>query len=108
MKAVNVVILSGVCCNPQLARLDEKIQARITEIADKKQQKVNVSVISITAAAFGGLGLGADIGDEVQKLITTKGMSVLPVVIFDSAIAFYGGLASAELIEEKLSMAAQS
>ena len=107
MRAVNAVILSGACCNPGLAGLDEKIQARIKEIANKKQLQVNISVVPISAAAFGGLGLGEKTDKAVRELVGGKGMSVLPVVIFDGAIAFYGGLASAGLIEEKLDLAAQ-
>lgn len=108
VKAVNVVILSGSCCYPQLAKLDDKVQARIKEIADRKQLQLNIKVITISSAAFSGLGLGKEIGDTVRRLMSSKGMSVLPVVIFNTEIAFYGGLASIGLIEEKLDVAVQS
>ena len=102
MKTVNVTILSGACCNPGLAGPDEKIQAKIKEIADKKGLQVNIAVISISAAAFGGLGLGADMAGAVRGLMANKGMAALPVVIFNDKIAFYGGLAAGAVIEEKL------
>ena len=108
MKTVRVVILSGACCNPKFASLDEKIQGRIKELADKKQLQVNISAVSISSAAVAGLGLGKKVDEETKSLITAKGMSVLPIVIFDDTIVFYGGLASAKLIEEKLSLASQS
>ena len=108
MKTVNVIILSGTCCNPQLAGLDEKIQARIKVLADEKKLQINISIISISSAAMGGLGLGKEIEKSVKDLIQSKGMSVLPVVIFGDAIAFYGGLASEEIIEEKLNYAMKS
>ena len=108
MKTVNVIILSGSCCNPGLATVDEKIQTRVKEHAESKQLQVNISVVSISAAAIGGLGVNKEVDETIRKLIAEKGMSVLPVVIFDNIIAFYGGLASAAVIEEKLNAAAQS
>jgi len=108
METVNVIILSGSCCNPQLATLDEKVQARINEIASKKQIQVNMFVVSISSAAFGGIGLSKEVDKTVRELIASKGMSVLPIVFFDGSIAFYGGLASANLIEEKMCLVAQS
>ena len=101
-KTVNAVILSGTCCNPGLAGLDEKIQARIKELSQKNSCELNISVIPISAAAIGGLGLGKEVDETIRNLIADKGMSVLPIVIFNGSIAFYGGLAAAELIEEKL------
>jgi len=102
METVNVIILSGSCCNPQLATLDEKVQVRINEIASKKQIQVNMSVVPISSAAFGGIGLSKEADKAVRELIASKGMSILPIVFFDGSIAFYGGLASANLIEEKI------
>ena len=102
MKTVNVIILSGSCCSPNLVGLDSKVQARIEEIAEKNQVQLNISVVTISAAAFGGLGLSKEVDGVIRKLIADKGMSVLPVVIFGGKIAFYGGLASVNLIEEKL------
>ena len=102
MKTVHVIILSGSCCSPNLASLDGKVQTRIEEIAEKIQVQVNMSVVTISAAAFGGLGLRKEVDGTIRKLIADKGISILPVVIFDGTIAFYGGLASATLIEEKL------
>jgi len=103
LKVVNVVILSGSCCNPSLASVDEKIQKRIKGVAEKGEIQVNISFVTISAAAFGGIaGVSKDVDTLIRGLITDKGMSVLPVVLFDGNIAFYGGLASAALIEEKL------
>ena len=102
MRIVNVVILSGSCCNPSLAGLDEKIQARVKGIAEEIQLQIRTSVVSISIAAFGGTGLSKEVDKTIRELVAEKGMSVLPVVIFDDKIAFYGGLASAELIEKKL------
>ena len=107
MKEVNVIILSGSCCNPQLAVLDEKVQARVEEIADNKQLQANISVVSISSAAFGGIGVSKEVDKTVRELIATKGMSILPIVFFNGSIAFYGGLASVNLIEEKMCLAAQ-
>jgi len=81
----------------------EKIQTRIKEIAEKGEIQVNISVVTISAAAFGGVvGVSKDVDTTIRGLIADKGMSVLPVVLFDGNIAFYGGLASATLIEGKL------
>ena len=103
MKTVNVIILSGSCCNPSLASVDDKIQTRIKELAEKSGLQTNISVVTISAAAFGGvIGVSKDVDTSIRSLIADKGMSVLPVVLFNGEIAFYGGLASAALIEEKL------
>ena len=99
MKTVNAIILSGACCNPGLSGLDEKIQARINEVAAKIQVQSNISVIPISTAAFGGLGLSKEIDETIRGLIAAKGMSILPVVILNGKIAFYGGLASSDMIE---------
>jgi len=102
LKTVNVIILSGACCNPSLVYLDEKVQTRIKEIAEKTQTQVTVSIVPISVAAFGGLGLSKETDTAIKSLLAEKGMSVLPVVIFNEMIVFYGGLASAAIVEEKL------
>jgi len=103
LKTVNVVILSGSCCNPTLANVDEKIQVRIKELAEKREWSVNTAVVTISAAAVGGVvGVSKEVDQSIRHLIADKGMSVLPVVLFNGNIAFYGGLASATLIDEKL------
>jgi hypothetical protein len=103
LKAVNVVILSGSCCSPNLASVDEKIQVRIKELAEKSELKANIAVVTISAAAVGGVvGVSKEVDQSIRHLIADKGMSVLPVVLFNGNIAFYGGLASATLIDEKL------
>jgi len=103
IKAINVIILSGTCCNPSLASVDEKIQTQIKEIAKKGEIQVNISIITISAAAFGGIaGVSRGVDTFIRSLISDKGMSILPVVLFDGKVAFYGGLASVTLIEEKL------
>jgi len=103
LKAVNAIILSGSCCNPSLAAIDDKIQTRIMTLAEKSNYQVNISTVTISAAAFGGLaGVSKEVDKSIRKMISGKGMSVLPVVLFSGNIAFYGGLASAALIEAKL------
>ena len=99
---ISIIILSGSCCSPGLAGLDSKIQARIEDIAKRIQAQVNIHTVTISAAALGGLGLSKEVDGTIRKLLADKGMSVLPVVIFDGNMAFYGGLASTALIEEKL------
>jgi len=101
LKTVNVIILSGSCCSPSLVSVDDKIQTRITELAEKGDYQVNFSTVAISTA-FGGVGVSKDVDQFIRGLISEKGMSVLPVVIFNGNVAFYGGLASAVLIEEKL------
>lgn len=102
MKTVNVIILSGSCCSPNLASLDGKVDARIKEVAEKFRVQVNIELVTISAAAVGGLGLCKEVDGKIRSLISDKGISVLPVVLFNGIIAFYGGLASAALVEEKL------
>jgi len=103
LKTVNVIILSGSCCSPNLASVDDKIQVRIKELAEKSELSVNTAVVTISAAAIGGVvGVSKEVDQSIRHLIADKGMSVLPVVLFNGNIAFYGGLASATLIEEKL------
>jgi len=101
MKTINVIILSGACCNPKLTDLDNKIRERITEIAKNKNLQPSIKVLAATSS-MGGLGLGKEIDDAVLGLIKSRGMNVLPVVIINGKIAFYGGLASASLIEDKI------
>ena len=102
MKTVYVILLSGACCNPGLAPLDEKIHKRIMTLADDNNIKVNLKTVTISAASAAGLGLGRDADEAVRSLIIKNGLSVLPVIIFNGVTAFYGGLASAEIIAEKL------
>ena len=102
MKTVNVIILSGSCCSPNLVSVDEKIQARVKMLAEENDLKTNVAVVTISAAAVSGVvGVNKEVGQSIRRLISDKGMSVLPVVLFNGNIAFYGGLASAKFINEK-------
>jgi len=88
---------------PSLVIVDEKIQARIKELAEECGLQVNISLVTISTAAFGGIvGVSKEVDAFIRGLITDKGMSVLPIVIFNGEVAFYGGLASSTLIKEKL------
>ena len=76
---------------------------RIKELAEKNELRANLAVVTISAAAVGSVvGVSKEVDQSIRGLISDKGMSVLPVVLFNGSIAFYGGLASAVLIEEKL------
>jgi len=48
------------------------------------------------------VGVSKEVDQSIRVLLSDRGMSVLPVVLFNCNIAFYGGLASVELIVKKL------
>jgi hypothetical protein len=102
METLNVVILSGSCCNPILAGVDSKVEKRVQEIAKDEGLEVVIKTITISSIAFGGLGMGKENGDAVRSLISSKGMSVLPIVFFNNKIAFYGGMPTENVIREKI------
>jgi hypothetical protein len=102
MDVLNVVILSGSCCNPILASTDSKVEERIREIAKEEKIDVKVKLIKISNIAFGGLGMGKANSEAVRSLFSSKGISALPIVFFNNEIAFYGGIPSASVIREKM------
>lgn len=102
MDELKVIILSGSCCNPALAATDSKVESRIRQIAEEEGLKVMVNTIKISSVAFGGLGMGKENSDAVRSLISSKGMSVLPIVFINNKIAFYGGMPTADFIREKI------
>lgn len=104
MEILNVVILSGSCCNPLVAITDKKVEKRVREIANEAGIEVQFSTIKISDIAFTGLGMGKENSDAVRSLISSKGMSVLPIVFFNNKIAFYGGVPSVNVICEKMGL----
>lgn len=102
MKELQIVIVSGSCCNPALAGVDDKVKARVQQVANEFNVPIDIRLITISSAAFGGLGLGKQTGDAIKSLLSEKGLGILPIILFNGMIAFYGGVASAELVKQKM------
>jgi hypothetical protein len=84
---VDVVILSGACCNPSLGGMDEQAKRAVEQAAAEAGVEVSVSKQPMSAALYGGVP--KDVVAQLKKDGSTGGLR-MPVVIINGKGVSYG------------------
>ncbi len=105
----NIGILSAACCDSTASLQDDALRANIDQAMKRIGEKRAVVVESITAAQQQLRTLEAQADSSQRQLIQgvialfqANGLSIFPLLIIDGRIAFYGGVPTTELIQERL------
>lgn len=104
-----VGILTARCCDPGAVAGDERLLQALEEARNRRGLDFTVTVETITAAHKSLRALSGALNGPQQRLVEqlmalfqTKGLAMFPVLIIDGKLAFYGGVPTAAMIEEKL------
>lgn len=93
---VNVIVISGACCNPSLKVSDQEM-LDIFELAAKELQiSILQKVVSISSIAIGGLFFSDEMNQKITAIIKNHGTSVLPLAVIDGTKVVYGNIPQLE------------
>lgn len=105
----NVGILSAACCDSTAGPKDEGLKQNLLKAMEQAGDQRAVIVETITSAQqhMRTLESQADAGQKqliqnVVALFQANGLSIFPLLIVNGRVAFYGGVPSVEMIQEKL------
>jgi len=105
----NVGILSAACCDSTAGPKDEGLKQNLLKAMEQASDPRAVIVETITNAQqhMRTLEAQADAGQKqliqnVVALFQANGLSIFPLLIVNGRVAFYGGVPSVEMIQEKL------
>ncbi len=106
-------ILSASCCDATAAIRDDELNANLRGAMAIADDRRPVVFENITAAQrrMRQLDANADIGqkalaNQVASLFQANGLSVFPMLVINGRLAFYGGVPSVEMIQQKLQLPA--
>jgi hypothetical protein len=105
----NIGILSAVCCDAKTGAKDEELHANLVQAMEKAGVSRPVVASTITATRQNLRELGAQANDDQKQfkdnlamLFQSNGLAAFPMLIINGRIAFYGGVPSADMIQQKL------
>lgn len=109
LDAKNIGILSAACCDATAPQKDEQIKANLQQAMQQAGDSRPVVFETITAAQQHLRTLESQ-ADEAQKrlignvvmLFQSHGLSIFPLLIIDGRVAYYGGVPTAEMIQQRL------
>lgn len=105
----NVGILSAACCDSTAGPKDEDLKQNLLKAMEQAGDQRAVIVETITSAQqhMRTLESQADASQKqliqnVVALFQANGLSIFPLLIVNGRVAYYGGVPSVEMIQEKL------
>lgn len=105
----NIGILSAACCDSTAGLKDEVLTKNLRDAMEKIGDSRAVIVETITSAQqhMRALESQADAGQKqliqsVVSLFQANGLSIFPLLIINGRVAYYGGVPTAEMIQERL------
>lgn len=102
--ACGILIISGGCCYAQLKNEEAKLEQNLVEALNGVAGlKANVKLIALSEAKKIMDSLDGGITSRISSLIDKHGsLSALPFILINGAIAFFGGVPTAEQIRRKI------
>jgi hypothetical protein len=105
----NIGILSAACCDATAGPKDEALKDSLRQAMERTGDRRAVVVETITSAQqhMRALEAQADLGQKllIQNVVTlfqANGLSIFPLLIINGRVAFYGGVPTLDLIEQRL------
>ena len=105
----NIGILSASCCDSTAGPKDEGLKKNLLDAMKNSGDKRTVVVETITAAQqhMRALESQADTSQKqliqnVVALFQANGLAIFPLLIINGRVAYYGGVPSAEMIQQRL------
>lgn len=105
----NVGILSAACCDSTAGPKDEGLKQNLLKAMEQADDQRAVIVETITSAQQHMRTLESQADADQKQLIQNvvalfqaNGLSIFPLLIVNGRVAYYGGVPSVEMIQEKL------
>jgi hypothetical protein len=105
----NVGVLSAACCDSTAGPKDERLKKNLLDAMEKSGDNRAVIVETITSAQKHMRALASQADPNQKRLIESvitlfnaNGLGIFPLLIINGRVAYYGGVPSAEMIQESL------
>jgi disulfide oxidoreductase YuzD len=85
---IKIVIISGSCCNPSMATLDNQARLVVERAVSETGITAQIKAISATSAIFGGIP--QEVKAKVMTEFNRSGQILLPVILIDGKAVSYG------------------
>jgi hypothetical protein len=83
-----ILLISGVCCLPQMATLDQQAQQVIRQALDETDATAQIRTVTISSVAQGGVP--AEIIKEIQDSIGPNNPLRLPALLINGKLVSFG------------------
>lgn len=97
-----IILVSGACCMPHMARLDSELEKKIRQAAGELGIAVDLRKVSLGALLAGGGGLSKTQSDQILALFQAYGAKFAPALLLGDEVCFAGAQPGVEQIKERL------
>lgn len=104
--AIQVITLSGACCQPHLARADQVLAKTISEAIGQAGVAVEVRQVSLSNVLAGSAGLTPRQQASIVALFNRYGVACAPAVLVGDEIKFAGKQPTVEQLKDAFLTAA--
>lgn len=87
---VNIVIVTGSCCIPGMAALDEEAIKTVERAVAETGVQTNIKLLAVTKAMFGGVP--KDIYNKLMGEYKSSGRIGLPAILINGKLITYGAI----------------
>jgi protein-disulfide isomerase len=99
---LQVITVSGACCMPHLARLDQALEKNLQEALNHLGIKASVLKVSLSAVLAGDGVLTTRQREQILSLFQKRGATFTPAVLINDQVRFAGKPPTPEQLEEAL------
>jgi len=96
IKKPEIVMVSGSCCVPSLARTEKDLEKRIRETVAELEIDAEVNVVSLGAALAGDAPVAQEQTALIQALFQKYGARMAPAGLVGKRVLFAGGAPAPE------------
>jgi hypothetical protein len=99
---VEIVMVSGACCAPNLAKTEADLEARILQTIQQLDMDAELNIVSLGAVLNGEDSLAAEQSQLIQALFQKYGVKFTPAGLNGTKVLFAGGASEADKMKELL------
>ena len=99
---LEIVMVSGACCVPSLARTEKDLEAHILQTVEQLSLDAEVKVVSLGSVLAGNDSLAKEQSQLIQALFQKYGARFAPAGLVDNRVLFAGGAPTPDKLKEIL------
>jgi len=99
---VEIVMVSGACCAPNLANTEKDLEARILQTIEQLDMDAELKIVSLGAVLAGDDSLAVEQSQLIQALFQKYGARFAPAGLVDKRVLFAGSAPAQDKLKEIL------
>lgn len=102
---LQIITVSGACCMPHMARLDQVLDKNLREALDNLGIQPEVQHVSLSAVLDNGAGLADKPREQVLALFRRHGARCAPTVLINGKVCFAGQPPAVDKLQDAIQTA---